>query len=182
MREPRVLYAEHVAKSFGPLDVLSDVSFIASEGACGVRGGALGYLRQEAGLDGARTLFEELWEAFPEARAVERRLEEIAAQIERGDGDLDALIAEQGELFERFEALGGYRIESRIGRVLDGLGFAPGDREKRCDAFSGGWQMRIALAKILVRRPENLLLDEPTNHLDAAARAWLAEDLAKHAG
>ncbi|HZP58634.1 MAG TPA: ABC-F family ATP-binding cassette domain-containing protein [Dehalococcoidia bacterium] len=206
-----MLYAEHVAKSFGPLDVLSDVSFIASagervglvgpngagkstilrllagddapdEGACGVRGGALGYLRQEAGLDGARTLFEELWEAFPEARAVERRLEEIAAQIERGDGDLDALIAEQGELFERFEALGGYRIESRIGRVLDGLGFAPGDREKRCDAFSGGWQMRIALAKILVRRPENLLLDEPTNHLDAAARAWLADDLAKHAG
>ena len=214
-----MLYAEGIARSFGPVDVLTDVSFSVSAGeraglvgpngagkstllrlvagedgpdagACGHRGGAIGYLKQEAGHDPGRTLFEELWTAFPDARAVERQLDEVAARIERartgappgGGGDLDALIARQGELFERFEALDGYRIESRIGRVLDGLGFAPDDRTKRCGDFSGGWQMRIALAKILVRRPENLLLDEPTNHLDAAARDWLADDLQKYRG
>ncbi|MBF6600427.1 MAG: ABC-F family ATP-binding cassette domain-containing protein [Dehalococcoidia bacterium] len=206
-----MLYAEQVAKSFGRVDVLEEVSFSLAEGergglvgpngagkstllrliagedrpddgACGHRGGALGYLKQEAGHDAERTLFEELWTAFPDARAVERELEEVAARIERGDGDLDALIEQQGALFERFETLDGYRIESRIGRVLDGLGFEPGDRTKRCGDFSGGWQMRIALAKILVRRPEDVLLDEPTNHLDRAAREWLAEDLQKYKG
>jgi len=213
-----MLYAEHVARSFGPLNVLTDVSFAVSEGervglvgpngagkstllrlvagedapdagTCGWRAvtpsGApaegLGYLKQEAGHDAARSLFEELWTAFPEARAVERELEDVASRIERGGtaDELDALIERQGALFEQFEALDGYRVESRIGRVLDGLGFSPDDRDKRCGDFSGGWQMRIALAKILVRRPGNVLLDEPTNHLDAAARDWLAEDLAK---
>ncbi len=89
---------------------------------------------------------------------------------------------EQGALFEEFERLDGYRIDRRIGRVLDGLGFSPADRTKACGAFSGGWQMRIALAKILVRRPDHVLLDEPTNHLDAAAREWLAGELEKYPG
>ncbi len=207
-----MLYAESVSKSFGPVDVLEDVSFIVGdrervglvgpngagkstllkllvgdekpdEGRCGVRGGgSLGYLRQEAGHDAARPLAEEMWTAFPEARAIDLRLHEIAAHIERGDGDLDALIEEQGRLFEEFERLDGYRIDQRIGRVLDGLGFAPGDRHKRCGDFSGGWQMRIALAKILVRRPAHVLLDEPTNHLDAAAREWLVEELQRYPG
>src|SRR5438067_2987584 len=206
-----MLYAEHVAKSFGRVDVLHDVTFIASEGeriglvgangagkstilrlvagedrpdegGCGHRGGALGYLRQEAGHEPERELVAELWTAFPEARSLELELEQVAHRIERGDGDLDALIEEQGQLFEAFEALDGYRIERRIGRVLDGLGFAPDDKTKLCGEFSGGWQMRIALAKILVRRPQHILLDEPTNHLDAAAREWLADDLAKHNG
>ncbi|GMV86264.1 MAG: glycosyl transferase family 2 [Dehalococcoidia bacterium] len=201
-----MLFCEEVSKSFGPVDVLKNLTFIvgdgehaglvgpngggkstilrliagdhkADSGACGFRGGSLGYLRQEAGLDERNTLLEELWLAFPEARAIENRLAEIAGRIERGEGDLDALIEEQAALFEQFDALDGYRIEARIGRVLDGLGFAPGDRDKLCGAFSGGWQMRIALAKVLVRRPENVLLDEPTNHLDAKTRAWLAEEL-----
>ncbi len=201
-----MLYCEEASKSFGPVDVLQDLTFIVGDGehaglvgpngagkstilrliagdhrpdtgACGFRGGAIGYLRQEAGLDDANTLLEELWLAFPEAHAIEARLAEIAARIERGEGDLDALIDEQAALFEQFEALDGYRIEARIGRVLDGLGFAPGDSGKKCGEFSGGWQMRIALAKVLVRRPENVLLDEPTNHLDAKTRAWLAEEL-----
>jgi ATP-binding cassette subfamily F protein 3 len=207
-----MLYAENATKSFGPVDVLTGVSFIIGDGervglvgpngggkstilrllagdhtpdsgAAGHRGGALGYLRQEAGLHDPNTLLEELWLAFPEARAIELQLEEIAARIERGDGDLDTLIDQQAGLFESFEALDGYRIEARIGRVLDGLGFAlPGDRLKRCGDFSGGWQMRIALAKVLVRRPDNVLLDEPTNHLDATTRAWLAEELADYPG
>ncbi|MEX0781696.1 MAG: ABC-F family ATP-binding cassette domain-containing protein [Dehalococcoidia bacterium] len=207
-----MLYAENLSKSFGPLDVLEGVSFIVGDGervglvgpngggkstilrliagdyapdlgAAGHRGGALGYLRQEAGLEDESTLLEELWLAFPEARAIEKHLEEVAARIERADGDLDALIDEQGRLFEEFEHMDGYRIEARIGRVLDGLGFdLPGDKTKLCGAFSGGWQMRIALAKVLVRRPENLLLDEPTNHLDAKTRAWLAQELADYPG
>jgi ATP-binding cassette subfamily F protein 3 len=207
-----MLYADSVSKSFGPNDVLEGLSFamadrervglagpngagkstllklIAGEerpdgGSAGVRGGgSLGYLKQEAGHDAARPLVEEMWTAFPEARAIDQRLAEVAERIERNDGDLDALVEEQGHLFEQFEALDGYRIEQRIGRVLDGLGFAPADRQKRCGDFSGGWQMRIALAKILVRRPDHVLLDEPTNHLDAAAREWLATELQRYDG
>ena len=206
-----MLFAEHVAKSFVNLDVLHDVTFIVSAGeraglvgpngagkstilrllagddtpdagSAGHRGGSLGFLRQEAGHDPARPLIDEMWTAFPEARAVDRELHEIAGRIDRGDGDIDGLIAEQGALFERFEALDGYRIDMHIGRVLDGLGFVPDDRQKLCGDFSGGWQMRIALAKILVRRPDHVLLDEPTNHLDVAARAFLAEELAKYRG
>jgi ATP-binding cassette subfamily F protein 3 len=201
-----MLYAENVTKSFGPVDVIRDLTFIVGDGehaglvgpngggkstilrllagehkddagAAGYRGASLGYLRQEAGLEDGNTLLEELWLAFPEARALELELEHIAARIERGDEDLDALIERQAELFEQFEAMDGYRIEARIGRVLGGLGFQPADREKLCGDFSGGWQMRIALAKVLVRRPENALLDEPTNHLDAKTREWLADEL-----
>ena len=207
-----MLFAEHATKSFGPNDVLTDVTFIVGdgeraglvgpngggkstilrllagdqrpdEGTAGHRGGALGYLRQEAGLTESNTLLEELWVSFPEARAVELKLEEIAHAIEGGRGDLGALIDEQARLFDAFDHMDGYRIEARIGRVLDGLGFElPGDRDKLCGAFSGGWQIRIALAKVLVRRPENVLLDEPTNHLDATTRAWFAEELVDYPG
>jgi ATP-binding cassette, subfamily F, member 3 len=206
-----VIYAENIWKSYGGLDVLKGVTFAIAdgervglvgpngagkstlieiiagdeeqdEGTAGWRNGDLEFLRQEAGLDPQRTLVEELWMAFPEARAVEAELAEVAALIEQGDGDLDELIGRQSALFERFEALDGYRIDRRIGRVLDGLGFKPGDREKRCGEFSGGWQMRAALAKVLVHRPPHLLLDEPTNHLDAAARDWLALELSEYRG
>ncbi|MGI8925980.1 MAG: ABC-F family ATP-binding cassette domain-containing protein [Tepidiformaceae bacterium] len=210
-----MLFAEHAAKSFGPNDVLTDITFIVGDGeraglvgpngggkstilrllagdhrpdggSAGHRGGALGYLRQEAGLHDENTLLHELWLAFPEARAIELELEAVARRIERGEGGngaLDALIDEQARLFDAFEALDGYRIEARIGRVLDGLGFElPGDRDQPCGAFSGGWQMRIALAKVLVRRPENMLLDEPTNHLDAITRTWLAQELVDYPG
>ncbi|MDA0366173.1 MAG: ABC-F family ATP-binding cassette domain-containing protein [Chloroflexi bacterium] len=152
------------------------------EGKVGFRGGALAFLRQEAGLEDGRTLRDEMWTAFPEAVAVQRQLDEIADQLGRSEGDLDELIDEQGRLFERFEILDGYRIEKRIGRVLAGLGFAPDDIDRPCGDFSGGWQMRVALAKVLVHRPEHALLDEPTNHLDRASREWLAEELTTYPG
>ncbi len=206
-----MIYAENIWKSYGSVDVLRGVSFsigdgervglvgpngvgkstlleIVSgldqpdEGRAGWRNGDLSFLRQEAGLDPDRVLVDELWTAFPEARAVEAQLAEVAARIERGDGDLDDLIHEQSALFERFEALDGYRIDQRIGRVLAGLGFQPSDRDKKCGAFSGGWQMRAALAKVLVHRPPHLLLDEPTNHLDSSARDWLALELSEYRG
>jgi ATP-binding cassette subfamily F protein 3 len=206
-----VLYADNVARTFGVNDVLVDVSFMVGdgeraglvgpngagkstllrllagddkpdEGACGYRGGSLGYLKQEPGHEPSRSLIEEMWTAFPEARGLELEIQGVASRIEAGDGDLDALIDEQAKLFDAFEGMDGYLIDTRIGRVLDGLGFAPEDREKSCGDFSGGWQMRVELAKILVRRPDHVLLDEPTNHLDVAAREWLADDLTKYRG
>jgi ATP-binding cassette subfamily F protein 3 len=203
-----VLYAQNLSIAFAGQQVVRDASFVIGdgehvglvgpngagkstmlrlmagdlapdEGSAGHRGGgALGYLRQEAGLDSSRLLVDELWSAFPEILLVQARLDEVAARIERGEGDLDALIEEQAALFEEFERHDGYRVEERIGRVLDGLGFQLDDRSKACGEFSGGWQMRVALAKVLVRRPEHMLLDEPTNHLDRAAQDWLADDLA----
>ena len=152
-------------------------------GSAGHRGGGdLEFLRQEARLQVFNTVLEEMWEAFPEARAIEHQLEELSSKIAAGEGDLDALITKQAELFERFEALDGYRIDKRIGRVLAGLRFAPEDSQRRCGDFSGGWQMRIALAKVLVHRPQHLLLDEPTNHLDQAAQDWLGEELSSYPG
>ncbi|MDA0270619.1 MAG: ABC-F family ATP-binding cassette domain-containing protein [Chloroflexi bacterium] len=206
-----MIFAEHIAKSYGRDDVLVDVSFAIGEservglvgpngagkstlmeiiagaeqadaGRAGARGGDFGFLQQEAGLDPDRPLVDELWTAFPEAHAIEADLTQISHDIESGNGDLDELIERQSALFERFEALDGYRIDQRIGRVLAGLGFAPEDRLKLCGAFSGGWQMRAALAKVLVHRPPNLMLDEPTNHLDGGSRDWLALELSEYKG
>ena len=206
-----MLYADAVAKSFGATEVLRNVTLKIGggehvglvgpngagkstllkllsgddqpdEGAAGHRGGDLGYLRQETGLDDDHTLIDQMWVAFGDVVEVQRAIDAVSQRIEQGDGDIDALIAEQAGLFERFEALDGYRIEQRIGRVLDGLGFSQQDRSKRCGDFSGGWQMRVALAGVLVRRPDHLLLDEPTNHLDTAAREWLVEDLRNYRG
>src|SRR5438105_13982911 len=163
-----MLYADALAKSFGAVDVLEEVTFILGDGeraglvgpngggkstilrllagehrpdsgAAGHRGGALGYLRQEAGLTDEITLLDELWLAFPEAHRIEQELAAVATEIERGEGDLDAQIERQAQLFEAFEAMDGYRIEARIGRVLAGLNFnLPSDTAKRCGDFSGG--------------------------------------------
>ena len=157
------------------------------EGSAGHRGGTLEFLQQDAELESALPLEAEMWKAFPEARAVEGGLQRVAAAFEDAvsadvGGDVDELVAEQARLFDEFEQIDGYRIDKRIGRVLSGLGFAPSDRTKACGAFSGGWRMRVALAQVLVRKPDHLLLDEPTNHLDAAARAWLIEHLREYKG
>src|SRR5439155_22225261 len=98
--------------------------------------------------------------------------------IEHSAADLDLLVHQHAELQERFERRGGYAIEAEVGRVLAGLGFDEQDRNRQTQEFSGGWQMRIALARLLLGRPDVLLLDEPTNHLDLAATEWL-EDYVK---
>ncbi len=139
---------------------------------------ALGYLRQQPPSRGERPLWDE-------ARASMTRLGRLRQELDRAeravlDGDTSAAAA-LGEATERFRLAGGYAAEERVGEVLHGLGFRKEDWRRPCDAFSGGWQVRIELACLLLSEPELLLLDEPTNHLDMAARSWLAGFLERYA-
>jgi len=143
------------------------------------------YLPQDAGIAGSRSLWDEMMTSFPELTATQTELAAVEAEMGVAYEDmdrLDQLVTRQGELLEQFEHLGGYRVEADVATVLAGLGFAAGDRDKPCEAFSGGWQMRIALAKMLVRKPGLLLLDEPTNHLDLKATEWLEGYLHEYPG
>jgi ATP-binding cassette, subfamily F, member 3 len=139
----------------------------------------VGYLAQDAGVKPGRSLHDEVLSAVADLLSIEESMRTIERQInEQAATDLDALVHRHAELQEEFERRGGYGIEAEVGRVLDGLGFLPDDRDRPTDQFSGGWQMRIALARLLLGRPDVLLLDEPTNHLDLAATEWL-EDYVK---
>jgi ATP-binding cassette subfamily F protein 3 len=145
------------------------------------------YLPQDAGVRSGRGLWNELLSSFPELLQAQAELSALETAIgdaaTASDDDLlQELIDRQGTLLEQFERQGGYSVEAEIATVLAGLGFSSTDRDKLTEAFSGGWQMRIALAKLLVRKPGVLLLDEPTNHLDLAACEWLEGYLAEYAG
>jgi ATP-binding cassette subfamily F protein 3 len=138
----------------------------------------IAYLRQEFEVDPERTVREELFQAFGEAAEVlmeQHRVEQaMAGERAASDPDLlDALIHELGRLHSRFEALHGYELEARIDKLLPTIGFSPEGAEQPVGAYSGGWQMRIALGKILLQEPDLLLLDEPTNHLDLETIQWL---------
>ncbi|MCC7372727.1 MAG: ABC-F family ATP-binding cassette domain-containing protein [Chloroflexi bacterium] len=148
-------------------------------------GTEIGYLPQDAGIRSGRSLWDEMLTSFPELIEIQQELAQVEARMATDYEDmdkLDALVQRQGELIERFDQLGGYRVEADMSKVLAGLQFAQGDRDKACEAFSGGWQMRIALAKMLVRKPGLLLLDEPTNHLDLKATEWLEDYLHEYPG
>lgn len=139
------------------------------------KGATVGYLPQEGIAVTGRTLFAEVMSALDELLGIEQEIQAIAAELE-GAGNVglhDALLERYGTLQEEFRAKGGYTWEAMVGTVLRGLGFDPEDWDRECGTFSGGWQMRIALAKLLLRKPSVLLLDEPTNHLDIDARNWL---------
>ncbi|TAK23884.1 MAG: ABC-F family ATP-binding cassette domain-containing protein [Chloroflexota bacterium] len=142
-----------------------------------------GFLPQDAGVRSNRPLWDEMFAAFPEILAVNQELREIEKSMETAHGDdLDRLVERQGDLYDEFDRLGGYTVEADAHAVLAGLGFSQDDYTKRALEFSGGWQMRIALAKLLVRKPNLILLDEPTNHLDARATEWLEEYFASYPG
>jgi ATP-binding cassette subfamily F protein 3 len=141
---------------------------------------AIGYLPQ-SGLELAgRTVFEECLAVFSPLRAIEAEMEALAGRMALLDAGSPSW-RQTAERYHRLEAdyrsRDGYRIEARVGEVLAGLGFPKQDWTRRTEEFSGGWQMRIALAKLLLEQPELLLLDEPTNHLDLEARNWLEEYL-----
>jgi ATP-binding cassette subfamily F protein 3 len=138
----------------------------------------IAYLQQEFDVDLNRTVREELFQAFGEAAEVLTRQrqveEEMGGEQAASDADhLDALIHELGRLHSRFEALHGYELEARIDKLLPTIGFTPEGAEQPVGDYSGGWQMRIALGKILLQDPDLLLLDEPTNHLDVETIQWL---------
>jgi ATP-binding cassette subfamily F protein 3 len=146
------------------------------------KGCTVGYLPQEGVAVAGNTLFTEVMSALDDLLEIEREMGDITRTLESAtDGGLhEALLERFGGLQEEFRSKGGYAREATVGNVLRGLGFPPSDWEKECATFSGGWQMRIALAKLLLRMPNVLLLDEPTNHLDIEARNWLEEYLREY--
>ncbi len=149
----------------------------ADEGTVQIaRGTLVGYLPQEGLEYAGRTLFAEARSALEQLLAIEGELARLEERISRthGEADLERYAVLQEEFLQR----GGYAMEAEVARVLKGLGFSDDDHDKPCEHFSGGWQMRIALARLLLQRPNLLLLDEPTNHLDLPARDWLEEYLA----
>ena len=147
---------------------------------------SLGYLPQELEVDNHRTVLEETFQAFPEILKNQSLQDEIGEQLNtRTDYESDAyqnLIQELSDLGSAFETLGGYQYKSQSEKILAGLGFTTQDFDQLTDTFSGGWRMRIELAKILLKSHDLLLLDEPTNHLDIDSIEWLEQFLMKYKG
>lgn len=147
---------------------------------------AIGFLKQDIEFVQGRTVLEESYEAFEEIRELELKIDQINHQLsERTDYDSEAynqLIVNLSEFTSRYEILGGYNYKGDTERVLQGLGFKREDFDKKTDTFSGGWRMRIELAKLLLQRNDVLLLDEPTNHLDIESIIWLEQFLKAFSG
>lgn len=144
----------------------------------------LGYLEQETELMGDRTALNEVIESAHEIKQWERKVNDLSIKIaETPEGaTLNKYLEDYAHAMERFERLGGYELESRARQILSGLGFPVEDFDKPAKEFSGGWQMRISLSKLLLRRPDVLLLDEPTNHLDLESVQWLERFLSSYDG
>ncbi|ABA20346.1 ABC transporter-like protein [Trichormus variabilis ATCC 29413] len=140
----------------------------------------IAYLNQEFEVDPSRTVREEFWTVFKEANQVQLALTQVQHDMQTATPEeLDKLIDKLDRLQRQFEGLDGYGLEARIGKILPEMGFEQEDGDRLVSAFSGGWQMRMSLGKILLQAPDILLLDEPTNHLDLETIEWLENYLKK---
>lgn len=138
----------------------------------------VGYLPQELIESWSGTVLEEVMRGAGEIQAIEQELAEVTARMADAEAADHARTVERfGQLQDRFETLGGYQLESEARRILAGLGFTETDMDAPLGEMSGGWQMRAALARLLLQNPDCLLLDEPTNHLDVDSVAWLEDQL-----
>ena len=146
----------------------------------------VGFLRQDIDFVEGRTILEEAYQAFEEIKEIELKLEKINEQLAtRTDYESEGyseLIHDLTDLTERYELLGGYNYQGDTEKILQGLGFQREDFDKLTDTFSGGWRMRIELAKLLLQNNDILLLDEPTNHLDIESIIWLENFLKGYSG
>jgi ATP-binding cassette subfamily F protein 3 len=144
------------------------------------KGTSAGYLPQDGLTLSGRSVFAECMSVFDDLRAMETELESLThsmAELDHTSAEYSAVADRYHRVEHEFRTRDGYSIEAEVGRVLMGLGFGKEDWPRLTDEFSGGWQMRLALAKLLLQKPNLLLLDEPTNHLDLEARNWLEEYL-----
>ena len=162
-------------------DMEPDTGVIASE-----KDLQLGFLRQDIDFVQGRTVLEEAQQAFEEIKSLELQLDEINHQLAtRTDYESDAystLIEDLSDLTHRYELIGGYNYQGETEKILQGLGFKRADFDKKTETFSGGWRMRIELAKLLLQTNDVLLLDEPTNHLDIESIIWLEQFLNQYSG
>ena len=162
-------------------DMAPDTGLIASE-----KDLRLGFLRQDIDFVQGRTVLEEAQQAFVEIKALELQLDEVNHQLTtRTDYESDTyslFIEDLSDLTQRYELVGGYNYQGETEKILQGLGFRREDFEKKTETFSGGWRMRIELAKLLLQTNDVLLLDEPTNHLDIESIIWLEQFLNQYSG
>ena len=143
----------------------------------------VGYLPQDGLTFSGRTVFEECLSVFDEAISLEAEMEELTrkmGEVDPSTREFQAVMDRYEWCTDRYQALDGYSKEAQVGTVLGGLAFTRSDWDRPCEEFSGGWQMRVALAKLLLLKPNVLLLDEPTNHLDLEARNWLEDYLSNY--
>ena len=199
-----MITVDKISKTFGPQVVLKDITLHlgarerigvvgmngagkstlvkilaqqleADKGSVSFHGSSVGYLSQESQCRLGVTVGDEMQDALPGVADVEARLSRAAEAMATGDASR-AEIAELSRATDDLQRLETHTIDARIGRVLNGLGFDLNATERLTDSYSGGWQMRIAMAKLLLQEPDYLFLDEPTNHLDTHARFWLMYD------
>ena len=146
----------------------------------------IGFLKQDIDFDFGKTVLQESYEAFKEIKTCEKQLEDINTQLaERTDYESESynqLMIDLNEIQHQYEILGGYNYQGETEKILQGLGFKREDFNKLTDTFSGGWRMRIELAKLLLQNNDLLLLDEPTNHLDIESIIWLENFLKNYPG
>lgn len=146
----------------------------------------IGFLKQDIDFEQGRTILEEAYQAFDEIKKIEFRIDDIhktlALRTDYESEEYHNLIDTLSDLTHRYDILGGYHYQGDTEKVLLGLGFQRSDFDKQTDSFSGGWRMRIELAKLLLQNNDILLLDEPTNHLDIESIIWLEQFLTSYAG